>query len=109
MVNFDSDQRLHTAIGQEVQEKFKPELDKLRAELEETIKSYENMQAEYSRFLDEKNIEQKYDILLRVEPDIFNQTVIDELIFYMTHSDAENISKAIIKRKKKMGQPLTLG
>lgn len=109
VVNFDSDQRLHTAIGQEVQEKFKPELDKLRAELEETIKSYENMQAEYSRFLDEKNIEQKYDILLRVEPDIFNQTVIDELIFYMTHSDAENISKAIIKRKKKMGQPLTLG
>lgn len=109
VVNFDSDQRLHTAIGQEVQEKFKPELDKLRAELEESIKSYENMQAEYSRFLDEKNIEQKYDILLRVEPDIFNQTVIDELIFYMTHSDAENISKAIIKRKKKLGQPLTLG
>lgn len=109
LVNFDSDQRLHMAIGQEVQDKFKPELDKLRAELDDSIKSYENMQAEYSRFLDEKNIEQKYEVLLRMEPDIFNQTVIDELIFYMTHGDAENISKAIIKRKKKLGQPLTLG
>ncbi len=108
LVNFDSDQRLQVAIGQEVQEKFKPELDKLRTELDESIKSYENMQKEYNKFLDEKNIEQKYDILFRMEPDIFNQTVIDELIFYMTHSDAENISKAIIKRKKKLGQPMPL-
>lgn len=108
LVNFDSDQRLHLSIGQEVQEKFKPELDKLRSELDEVIKSYENMQKEYNKFLNEKNIEQKYEILFRMEPDIFNQTVIDELIFYVTHGDAENISKAIIKRKKKLGQPLTL-
>lgn len=103
LVNFDSDQRLHVAIGQEVQEKFKPELDKLRSELEEALKSYENMQKEYNKFLDEKNIEQKYEVLLRMEPDIFNQTVIDELIFYITHCDAENISKAIMKRKKSSG------
>ena len=104
VVNFDSDQRLHIAIGQEVQEKFKPELDQMRIVLEDTISSYDKMQAEYNKFLDDKNIEQKYDILLRVEPDIFSQTVIDELIFYITHSDAENISKAIMKRKKKIGQ-----
>lgn len=105
VVNFDSDQRLHVAIGKEVQEKFKPELDHMRAILDENISSYNKMQVEYNNFLNEKNIEQKYDILLRVEPDIFSQTVIDELIFYITHSDAENISKAIMKRKKKLGQP----
>lgn len=108
VVNFDSDERLHVAIGQEVQEKFRPELDQMRAVLEESISSYEKMQVEYNKFLDEKNIEQKYDILIRVEPDIFSQTVIDELIFYITHSDAENISKAIVKRKKKLGQPVDL-
>lgn len=108
VVNFDSDQRLHVAIGQEVQEKFKPELDHMRAVLEDNISSYDKMQAEYNKFLDEKNIEQKYDILIRMEPDIFSQSVIDELIFYITHSDAENISKAIVKRKKKLGQPVDL-
>lgn len=108
VVNFDSDQRLHVAIGQEIQEKFKPELDHMRVVLEDNISSYDKMQAEYNKFLDEKNIEQKYDILIRMEPDIFSQTVIDELIFYITHSDAENISKAIVKRKKKLGQPVNL-
>ena len=108
VVNFDSDQRLHVAIGQEVQEKFRPELEHMRAVLEDNISSYEKMQVEYNKFLDEKRIEERYGILLRAEPDIFSQTVIDELIFYITHSDAENISKAIVKRKKKLGKPVDL-
>lgn len=108
VVNFDSDQRLHVAIGQEVQEKFKPELEHMRAVLEDKISSYDKMQVEYNKFLDEKNMEQKYDILIRMEPSIFNQTVIDELIFYVTHGDAETISRAIVKRKKKLGQPVDL-
>lgn len=109
VVNFDSDQRLHIAIGQEVQEKFKPELENMRAVLDDNISSYDKMQVEYNKFLNEKRIEEKYDILIRMEPDIFSQSVIDELIFYITHSDAENISKAIMKRKKKLGQtPMSL-
>ena len=108
VMNFDSDERLHVAIGQEVQEKFKPELDHMRAVLQDNIDSYERMQAEYNKFLDDRRIEERYGILLQAEPDIFSQTVIDELIFYITHSDAENISKAIIKRKKKLGQPMSL-
>ena len=108
VMNFDSDERLHIAIGQEVQEKFKPELDHMRAVLQDHIDSYERMQVEYNKFLDDRRIEERYGILLQAEPDIFSQTVIDELIFYITHSDAENISKAIIKRKKKLGQPMSL-
>jgi len=104
LLNFDSDERRHVAIGQEVQEKFKPELDHMRAVLDDNISSYEKMQQEYNKFLDDRRIEERYGILLQAEPDIFSQTVIDELIFYLTHSDAENISKAIIKRKKKLGQ-----
>lgn len=108
VVNFDSDEGLQVAIGQEVQEKFKPELDQMRAALDDMMNSYEKMQNEYNRFLDEKCIEERYGILLQAEPDIFSQTVIDELIFYVTHGDAENISKAIVKRKKKLGQPVDL-
>ena len=108
VMNFDSDERLHVAIGQEVQEKFKPELDHMRAVLQDHMDSYERMQVEYNKFLDDRRIEERYGILLQAEPDIFSQTVIDELIFYITHSDAENISKAIIKRKKKLGQPMNL-
>lgn len=108
VMNFDSDERLHIAIGQEVQEKFKPELDHMRAVLQDHMDSYERMQAEYDKFLNDRRIEERYGILLQAEPDIFSQTVIDELIFYITHSDAENISKAIIKRKKKLGQPMSL-
>ena len=108
VMNFDSDERLHVAIGQEVQEKFKPELDHMRAVLQDHMDSYERMQVEYNKFLDDRRIEERYGILLQAEPDIFSQTVIDELIFYITHSDAENISKAIIKRKKKLGQPMSL-
>ena len=76
----------------------------MKAELDEKIRAYEEMQEEYNNFLDEKAIEQKYEILLRVEPDIFSQSVIDELIFFLQHGDAENISKAVMKRKKKLGQ-----
>jgi len=108
LANYDSDQKLQLEIANEVRERYKPELEQMRAVLEDNISSYEKMQAEYNKFLDVKAIEQKYDILLRVEPDIFNQTVIDELIFFMTHGDAENISKAVMKRKKKLGQTISL-
>lgn len=104
LANYDSDQKLQLDIANSVRDKYKPELEQMRAVLDEIISSYENMQTEYTKFLDEKAMEQKYDILLRVEPDIFSQTVIDELIFFLTHGDAENISKAIMKRKKKLGQ-----
>jgi len=104
IANFDRDESLQLSIAQEVQEKFKPEIDKMKAELDEKLRAYEEKQEEYERFLDEKAIEQKYEILLRVEPDIFTQSVIDELIFFLQHGDAENISKAVMKRKKKLGQ-----
>jgi len=104
LANYDSDQKLQLEIANEVRERYKPELEQMRAVLEDNISSYEKMQAEYNKFLDVKAIEQKYDILLRVEPDIFTQSVIDELIFFLQHGDAENISKAVMKRKKKLGQ-----
>ena len=104
IANFDRDENLQLSIAQEIQEKFKAEIEKMKAELDEKIRAYEEMQEEYNNFLDEKAIEQKYDILLRVEPDIFSQSVIDELIFFLQHGDAENISKAVMKRKKKLGQ-----
>lgn len=104
IANFDRDENLQLSIAQEIQEKFKAEIEKMKAELDEKIRAYEEMQEEYNNFLDEKAIEQKYEILLRVEPDIFSQSVIDELIFFLQHGDAENISKAVMKRKKKLGQ-----
>lgn len=108
VANFDSDERLHIEIGKEVQEKFRPELEQMRAVLDENIASYEKMQAEYRKFLEEKQLEQKYEILLRMEPNIFQESVIDELIFFIVHGDAETISRAIVKRKKKLGQPISL-
>lgn len=108
VVNFDSDERLQIAIGQEVQEKFKPEMDRMHSELDNINDSYEKMQSEYNKFLDEKCLEERYGVLLQVEPYIFNQEVIDELIFYLTHTDTENISKAIVKRKMKLGHPVDL-
>lgn len=104
VTNFDRDENLQLSIAQETQEKFRPEIEKMKAELDEKLRAYEEMQVEYENFLDEKAIEQKYEILLRVEPDIFTQSVIDELIFFLQHGDAENISKAVMKRKKKLGQ-----
>ena len=104
ILNFDSDERRHIAIGQEVQEKFKPELDHMRSVLEDARDSYVKVQTEYNDFLDESRMEEKYGILLQTEPDIFSQTVIDELIFFLNHSDAENISKAILMRKKNLGK-----
>lgn len=104
LADFDSDQKLQLEIANAVRENFRPELEQMKAVLDDTINSYEKMQSEYNRFLDEKCMEEKYGILLRTEPDIFSQTVIDELIFYLVHGDAENISKAIVKRKMKLGQ-----
>lgn len=104
LADFDSNQKLQLEIANAVRENFRPELEQMKAVLDDAINSYEKMQSEYNRFLDEKCIEEKYGILLRTEPDIFSQTVIDELIFYLVHGDAENISKAIVKRKMKLGQ-----
>ena len=75
----------------------------MRNVLKDNIASQKKMKQEYSRFLDERKIEERYGILQQLEPNIFNQSVIDELIFFLTHSDAENIGKAIIKRKQKLG------
>lgn len=104
LVNFDSDERLKLEIAKQVQEQYKPELDQMRQALEESMGSYDKMQKEYDKFLNEKNIEERYDHLIRLEPEIFNEKVIDELIFYITHTDADNIRSAVMKRKRKMGE-----
>ena len=103
VLNFDSDEQQHIVIGQAVQDKFKSELEQMKGVLKENIASQKKMKQEYSRFLDDRKIEERYGILQQLEPNIFNQTVIDELIFFLTHGDAENIGKAIIKRKQKLG------
>ena len=107
VLNFDSDEQQHIAIGQEIQDKFKPELEQMRNVLKDNIASQKQMKQEYSKFLDAHRIEERYGILQQLEPNIFNQSVIDELIFFLTHSDAENIGKAIIKRKQKLGNKPT--
>lgn len=101
LVNFDSDERLQIEIGKQVQEKYRPELDQMRASLEEAVSAYEKMQKEYDKFLNEKNIEGRYDSLIRMESGIFNTKVIDELIFYITHGGADNIRAAVAMRKHK--------
>lgn len=103
LVNFDSDERMQLDIGKQVQEKYRSELDQMRAELEEATSAYEKMQKEYDRFLNEKNIEGRYDSLIRMEPGIFSTKVIDELIFYITHGGADNIRAAVVMRKRKAG------
>ena len=108
LVNFDSDQRLQLDIAKETQEKFKPELDHMRSILDENISSFNKMQKEYDKFMREKKIEIRYEPLQRMEPGIFSQTVIDELLFYICHNDAETINRAIIMRKKHMGQSFNL-
>ena len=101
--NFDSDERLQIEIGKQVQERYKPELDQMRAVLEDAINSYDKMQKEYDKFLNEKNIEERYDHLIRLEPGIFSTKVIDELIFFICHAGADNIRSAVMMRKRKAG------
>jgi len=108
LVNFDSDQRLQLDIAKEIQDKFKPELDQMRAVLEENISSYNKMKKEFDKFMKEKKIEIRYEPLQRVEPNIFSQAVIDELLFYISHNDAETINRAIIMRNKHQGQSFTM-
>ena len=69
--------------------------------MEEAVSTYEKMQKEYDKFLNEKNIEGRYDSLIRMESGIFNTKVIDELIFYITHGGADNIRAAVAMRKHK--------
>lgn len=104
LVNFDSDERLQLEIGKQVQEKYRTELDQMRIVLEDAIGAYDKMQKEYNKFLDEKNIEERYDHLIRMEREIFDTEVIDELIFYICHGNADNIRAAVMKRKRKLGQ-----
>lgn len=108
LVNFDSDQRLQLDIARETQDRYKPELEHMRSVLDDSISSYNKMQKEYDRFMREKNIEVRYEPLKRMDPGIFNQTVIDELLFYICHNDAETINRAIIMRKKHKGETFTL-
>ena len=99
--NFDSDERAQIDIGKQVQEKYRPELDQMRAVLEDATNSYDKMQKEYDKFINEKDIEYKYGSLIRVEPGIFSTKVIDELIFFICHAGADNISSAVMMRKRK--------
>lgn len=99
--NFDSDERLQIDIGKQVQDQYKTELDQMRTALEEAVSSYDKMQKEYDKFLNEKDIEYRYGSLIRIEPGIFSTKVIDELIFYICHAGADNISSAVMMRKRK--------
>lgn len=106
LMNFDSDERLQIDIGKQVQEKYRPEIDKMRAELDEAMSAYDKMEKEYNKFINEKNIEDRYSSLIRVEPGIFSTKVIDELIFYICHGGADTIGMAVSMRKRKAGEPL---
>ncbi len=103
MMNFDSDERLQLDIGKQVQETFRPEMDQMRAVLDETLGSYDKMQKEFDKFLSEKNVEERYNGLIRMEPGIFSQKVIDELIFFICHAGADNIRAAVTMRKRRNG------
>lgn len=104
LVTFDSNERLKLDIMAEVQEKYKPQLEQLQLALDELNESYDKMRMEFKKFLEEKQIEERYLPLQRLESGIFNPKVIDELIFYICHGDAENIREAIMKRKRKIGE-----
>ena len=103
LVNFDSDERLQIEIGMQVKEKHKAELEQLNRNLEAALSDYDKMQKEYDNFLNEKNVEERYDQLIRLEPGIFSTKVIDELIFFICHGGAENIRDAVMMRNKKKG------
>ena len=76
--------------------------------LEETRSSYDKCKSELEKFKQDKNIEETYDTLVRLEKNIFNVDVIDELIYILRNGDAENIRSAIFKRQKKLGIMPTL-
>lgn len=103
LVNFDSDEHLQIQIGSEVQERYQSELNQMNQVLQGAIGEYDKMQAEYDKFLNEKNMEERYDHLIRLESGIFSTQVIDELLFFITHAGATNIKEAIMMRKKKEG------
>ncbi|MBP3567977.1 MAG: hypothetical protein J6K04_02315 [Lachnospiraceae bacterium] len=105
LMNFDSDERMQLDIGKQVQEKYRSEMDQMRAGLDEALGSYNKMQKEYDKFLNEKNMEDRYGNLLRIESGAFNQKVIDELIFFICHAGADNIRAAVTMRKRKAGDP----
>lgn len=103
LVNFDSNERLQIEIGSEVQERHQSELNQMNQVLEAATSEYDKMQTEYDKFLNEKNIEERYDQLIRMESGIFSIQVIDQLLFFMTHAGASNIKEAILMKKKKEG------
>lgn len=108
LVNFDSDEQEQLTIGKDVQKKFKSKLEKMKAELSDSVSSYKKLKAEYESFLDEKRLEERYGVLLQAEPDLFNQSVIDELMLYLKHGEAETIRDAIIIRMNIKNQSVNL-
>ena len=102
LVNFDSDEQAQLQLGKQVKERHGAELEQMNQVLQEALNSYRNMQKEFNDFLDEKNIEGRYDQLIRLEPGILSIKVIDELIFFICHGGADNIRDAIMMRNKKL-------
>ena len=103
LINFDSDERLKQQIAKEVWESRHSEQVQLEQALEETRTSYDKCKSELEKFKQDKKMEETYDTLLRIEKNIFNVDVIDELIYILRNGDAENIRSAIFKRQKKLG------
>jgi len=104
LATFDSNERLKMEIASQVQEKYSPVVTQLRTAFDESREAYDKMQMEFKKFLEDKQVDERYSPLLRLESGIYNIKVLDELIFYICHGDADNIRAAIMKRKRKLGE-----
>lgn len=104
LANFDSNERLKMEIAAQVQEKYSSVVAQFRTALDESVNTYEKMQEEFNKFLEDRQVDERYSPLLRLEGSIYDIKVIDELIFYICHGDADNIRAAISKRKRKLGE-----
>ncbi len=102
LINFDSDERTKLDIAAQVQQRYAEEMEQMRKSLADSMSSLENMKLEYEKFVEDKGLKDKYKSLLRMESGIFNIKVIDELLFILGNGDAENISGAIMRRKRSM-------
>ena len=104
LATFESNERLKMEIAAQIQQQYEQELEQLRQQAEEAVEAYDKMQNEFDKYMEGKDFEDRYEPLLRLEGGIFNPKVIDELIFYICHGDADNIGSAIMKRKRKLGE-----
>ena len=102
LMSFDSDERVKLDIATQVQQRHAEEMVQLRKALSDSMASLENMKQEYEKFIADRGLKNKYNSLLRMERSIFDINVIDELLFILGNGDAENISGAILRRKRRM-------